>query len=228
MSVHIRYDGEVAVVTIDNPPVNAISLEVRRGFVETLKAIESNYRKLDRVILTGSGNYFSAGADAREFDGAILEPHLPDIVEGIEKSPVPWIAAINGVALGGGVELVLACRARIAHPAVEIGFPEVKLGVIPGAGGTQRLPRLVGFEVALNLVTSGRPIKAQEALECGLIDLIDENVTDATESCQLDIWQNRKTTIATAFASFPGNRLAQNPSLSFLQVTSAGRSWESG
>ena len=192
MSVHIRYDGEVAVVTIDNPPVNAISLEVRRGFVETLKAIESNYRKLDRVILTGSGNYFSAGADAREFDGAILEPHLPDIVEGIEKSPVPWIAAINGVALGGGVELVLACRPRIAHPAVEIGFPEVKLGVIPGAGGTQRLPRLVGFEVALNLVTSGRPIKAQEALECGLIDLIDENVTDAAESCQLDIWQNRK------------------------------------
>ena len=192
MSVHIRYDGEVAVVTIDNPPVNAISREVRRGFVEALKAIESNHRKLDRVILTGSGNYFSAGADAREFDGALLEPHLPDIVEGIEKSPVPWIAAINGVALGGGVELVLACRARIAHPAVEIGFPEVKLGVIPGAGGTQRLPRLVGFEVALNLVTSGRPIKAQEALECGLIDLIDENVTDAAESCQLDIWQNRK------------------------------------
>ena len=192
MSVHIRYDGEVAVVTIDNPPVNAISREVRRGFVEALKAIESNHRKLDRVILTGSGNYFSAGADAREFDGALLEPHLPDIVEGIEKSPVPWIAAINGVALGGGVELVLACRARIAHPAVEIGFPEVRLGVIPGAGGTQRLPRLVGFEVAVNLVTSGRPIKAQEALECGLIDLINENVTDAAESCQLDIWQNRK------------------------------------
>ena len=192
MSVHIRYDGEVAVVTIDNPPVNAISREVRRGFVEALKAIESNHRKLDRVILTGSGNYFSAGADAREFDGALFEPHLPDIVEGIEKSPVPWIAAINGVALGGGVELVLACRARIAHPAVEIGFPEVRLGVIPGAGGTQRLPRLVGFEVAVNLVTSGRPIKAQEALECGLIDLINENVTDAAESCQLDIWQNRK------------------------------------
>ena len=192
MSVHIRYDGEVAVVKIDNPPVNAISREVRRGFVEVLKVIESNHRKLDRVILTGSGNYFSAGADAREFDGALLEPHLPDIVEGIEKSPVPWIAAINGVALGGGAELVLACRARIAHPAVEIGFPEVKLGVIPGAGGTQRLPRLVGFEVALNLVTSGRPMKVQEALECGLIDLIDENVTDATESCQLDIWQNRK------------------------------------
>ena len=193
MSVHIRYDGEVAVVTIDNPPVNAISREVRRGFVEALKAIDSNHRKLDRVILTGSGNYFSAGADAREFDGALLEPHLPDIVEGIEKSPVPWIAAINGGALGGGAELVLACRARIAHPAVEIGFPEVKLGVIPGAGGTQRLPRLVGFEVAVNLVTSGRPIKAQEALECGLIDLIDENVTDAAESCQLGIWQNRKS-----------------------------------
>ena len=192
MSVHIRYDGEVAVVTIDNPPVNAISREVRRGFVEALKAIDSNHRKLDRVILTGSGNYFSAGADVREFDGALLKPHLPDIVEGIEKSPVPWIAAINGVALGGGAELVLTCRARIAHPAVEIGFPEVKLGVVPGAGGTQRLPRLVGFEVAVNLVTSGRPIKAEEALECGLIDLIDENVTDAAESCQLDIWQNRK------------------------------------
>ena len=192
MSVHIRYDGVVAVVTIDNPPVNAISREVRRGFVEALKAIELNHRKPERVILTGSGNYFSAGADAREFDGALLEPYLPDVVEGIEKSPVPWIAAINGVALGGGAELVLACRARIAHPAVEIGFPEVRLGIIPGAGGTQRLPRLVGFEVAVNLVTSGRPIKAEEALECGLIDLIDENVTDAAKYCQLDIWQNRK------------------------------------
>ena len=191
MSVHIRYDGEVAVVTIDNPPVNAISREVRQGFVEALKAIDSNHRKLDRVILTGSGSYFSAGADVKEFDGAFLKPNLPDIVEGIEKSPVPWIAAINGVALGGGAELVLACRARIAHPAVEIGFPEVKLGVIPGAGGTQRLPRLVGFEVAVNLLTSGRPTKAEAALECGLIDLIDENVTDAAKTCQLDFWQNR-------------------------------------
>ena len=192
MPVHIRYDGEVAVVTVDNPPVNAISREVRRSFVEAFKAIESNHRKLDRVILTGSGNYFSAGVDAREFDGALLEPNLPDVVEGIEKSHVPWIAAINGVALGGGAELVLACHARIAHPAIEIGFPEVKLGVIPSAGGTQRLPRLVGFEIAINLLISGRPMKAEAALECGLIDLIDENATDAAKTCQLDLWQNRK------------------------------------
>lgn len=129
MSVTCETDGYVGYVTLDNPPVNAIGKAMRQGLLDAVRWAEAKH--LDRVIVTGAGRAFAAGADAREFDGAALEPHLPDVLDAIEKSYVPWIAAINGVALGGGAEIALACRMRIAGRKARIGLPEVSLGVIP-------------------------------------------------------------------------------------------------
>lgn len=125
------------------------------------------------------GRAFAAGADAREFDGAALEPHLPDVLDAIEKSYVPWIAAINGVALGGGAEIALACRMRIAGRKARIGLPEVSLGVIPGAGGTQRAMRLCGLEKALEMIALGKPVGAVEALKSGLVHAVEDDPVEA-------------------------------------------------
>ena len=137
---------------------------------------------LSHVVLTGAGRAFAAGGDAREFDAPPQAPHLNDVTNGIEASAVPWVAAINGFALGGGAELALACRYRIAAPSAEIGLPEVTLGVVPGAGGTQRLPRLVGLSRALEMVTTGKPVRAGAALETGLIDAIEEDPVAAARA----------------------------------------------
>jgi 3-hydroxyacyl-CoA dehydrogenase len=185
MVVTWRRQGEVAYVELDNPPVNAISRAVRRGLIDATEWVEGQ-SGLERVILSGLGKIFAAGADAREFDLPPLEPHLPDVLDRIEASTVPWIAAARGAALGGGAEIMLACRYRIAAPDARIGFPEVTLGVVPGAGGTQRLPRMVGLAAALDLVVTGKPITAQQALEVGLIDAIDTDVVTAAESLALD------------------------------------------
>ncbi|WP_299083295.1 FAD-dependent oxidoreductase [uncultured Ruegeria sp.] len=168
MSVEVRREGTVAFVTLSNPPVNAIGLEVRKGLSEALDWVNGQ-NGLSRVILSGSERAFAAGADAREFDADPVAPHLPDIVARIDACETPWVAAISGVALGGGCELALACRYRIASPSAKIGLPEVTLGVVPGAGGTQRLPRLVGLKAALDLVATGRPVSANRAEEIGLI-----------------------------------------------------------
>ncbi len=174
MAVTWVRDGSVAVVTLNNPPVNAIGLDVRTGLMEALDWVERE-QGLSRVILTGAGRTFAAGGDAREFDGPPVAPHLPDVVNRIEDCTVPWIAALNGAALGGGAELALACRYRIAAPAVQIGLPEVSLGVVPGAGGTQRLPRLIGLRRALEMISLGRPVTAEAAEAMGLIDGIAED-----------------------------------------------------
>lgn len=172
MSVHCRREGNVGYVTLDNAPVNAIGLEMRQGLDRAVTWAESE--KLTRVIVTGVGSAFAAGADAREFGAPPVEPHLPDVLARIETSFVPWIAAINGVALGGGLEIALACRYRIAHPDAKLGLPEVTLGVVPGAGGTQRLPRLVGMQKALELIPTGKAVSAQEAKEMALVDLVSD------------------------------------------------------
>lgn len=155
------------------PPVNAIGQSVRQGLLDAVRWAEK--LRLTRVILSGKGRAFAAGADAREFDLAPLEPHLPDVVNAIDESFVPWIAAINGVALGGGAEIAMACRMRIIAPAAQIGLPEVTLGVIPGAGGTQRLPRLVGLVKALEMISFGKPLGAQAALAAGLVHAIEDD-----------------------------------------------------
>ncbi|WP_029555701.1 FAD-dependent oxidoreductase [Xanthobacter sp. 91] len=179
--VHCVVEEGVALVTIDNPPVNVMSQAVRQGLVRALDAAEAAGVK--RVVLTGAGKAFIAGADAREFAAAPQEPHLPDIIRRIEDFPVPVVAALNGTALGGGLEVALACRARIAAPGATLGLPEVTLGIVPGAGGTQRLPRLIGLGPALSLICEGRVIGAREAQDLGLVDAVADDPAAAAMSC---------------------------------------------
>jgi 3-hydroxyacyl-CoA dehydrogenase len=159
----------VAVIEIDNPPVNATSHSVRAGLLEAIHDVDLN-PQIEAVVIACAGRTFVAGADIREFGQPPREPHLPDVVNAIEACSKPVVAAIHGTALGGGCEIALASHARVAEPGASLGLPEVKLGLVPGAGGTQRLPRLVGLEAALDLVTSGRTVKAAEALRLGLFD----------------------------------------------------------
>ncbi len=159
-------------VTIDNPPVNALGRSVRQGLMEAVAQLgDANVRA---VVLTGAGRAFVAGADIRELGETPVEPFLPDVLAAISASKAPWVAAINGMALGGGLEVAMACHARIAAPDAKLGLPEVNIGIIPGSGGTVRLPRLVPMTTAIKLVTGGKPIAAQEALDAGLIDRIGE------------------------------------------------------
>lgn len=177
MTVTTRRDADIGYVEIDNPPVNAIGRSVRQGLLDAVHWAERE--GLAQVILTGRGRAFAAGADAREFDRAPVAPHLPDVLNAIDQSPVPWIAAIAGVALGGGAEIAMACRMRIIAPSAQIGLPEVTLGVIPGAGGTVRLPRLVGLAQALDIITSGKPLTATAALDAGLVHAIADDPAEA-------------------------------------------------
>ncbi len=159
----------VLVVTIDNPPVNATSINVRNGLEKALAHSETT-GEITGVVITGAGKTFIGGADIKEFGKPAMEPTLPDVIDKIEGLSKPVVAALNGAALGGGLEVALACHYRIASPAAQVGLPEVKLGIVPGAGGTQRLPRLIGIPAALDLITSGRSVKAEEALKLGIID----------------------------------------------------------
>jgi len=181
MPVTTRREGTTAYVTLDSPPVNAIGRETRQGLLDALDRIEAE-PGLERVILSGAGRAFAAGADAREFDGPALEPHLPEVVNRIEACEIPWIAAIHGPALGGGCELALACRLRVATPDAVIGLPETTLGVVPGAGGSQRLPRLVGLATALEMIQTGRPVSGARALEAGLVDQLADDPVFAAEA----------------------------------------------
>jgi 3-hydroxyacyl-CoA dehydrogenase len=169
----IRLDkrGNIAIVTIDNPPVNATSAEVRKGLLGAVRAIDSD-DTVSAAVLIGEGRNFVAGADIREFGRPLADPQAPDVIAAIEKSGKPFVAAIRGAALGGGFELALGCDARVAAPDAIVGLPEVTLGFIPGAGGTQRLPRLLGVSRAIDIVTSGRRLAAKEAAELGIIDAI--------------------------------------------------------
>ncbi len=159
----------VLVVTIDNPPVNATGQSVRAGLMAALAHLGSK-TDLKAMVLTGAGKTFIGGADIREFGKPPTEPILPDVIEALEASEKPVVAAINGAALGGGLEVALACHARIAVPAAKLGLPEVKLGLVPGAGGTQRLPRLTGIPAAIDLIGSGHAVSAQEARSLGILD----------------------------------------------------------
>ena len=172
MAVLWRRDGINGFVVLNNPPVNAINFGIRQGLLDAVAWAERE--GLNRVILSGSGPCFAAGADIKEFDRIPEAPHLPDVLNHIESSTVPWIAALHGAALGGGAELALACRYRVARIDASIGFPEVILGLVPGAGGTQRLPRLIGIDEALKLVPTGKSIKGWQARDLGLVHEVDD------------------------------------------------------
>jgi len=177
--VNYRLDGNVAVLEIDNPPVNATSLEVRQGLAEALKDAASD-PVVEAVVITGTAGIFLAGADINEISSGANNkaPTLRDLQAQMETVPKPIIAAIRGSALGGGFEIALTCHWRIAAADAKVGLPEVKLGILPGAGGTQRFTRLAGPEAALDSITSGNPIAAKRALELGLIDAIADDVME--------------------------------------------------
>lgn len=165
--------GAIAVITLNNPPVNAFSLIVRQAVAEGLERA-ANAQDVAAVVITGSGAAFSGGADVTEFGTAqmVAAPNLGDLCALIEEFPKPVIAALNGTTLGGGLEIALVCHYRVAAAPAQLGLPEVKLGLLPGAGGTQRLPRLVGAERALNMIVSGNPVAARELAATNLLDLV--------------------------------------------------------
>jgi len=171
MAVSIRREGDLAIVTIDNPPVNALSRAVRQGLFDAVTILDNDV-SVSGVLLVCAGRTFIAGADVNEFSKPPLEPHLRDVVAAIESAKTPWVAVIHGTALGGGFEIAMGCRFRVALKDAKIGFPEVTLGLIPGAGGTVRTPRLAGVVNAVTLVTTGRAIGATQALAIGLIDAV--------------------------------------------------------
>lgn len=170
-SVSARPEGDVLVVTIDNPPVNALSTHVRAGLIAALDHAASA-PGIVGLVLSGAGRTFIGGADIREFGKPPVAPALPEVIGRIEAFDKPVICAVNGAALGGGCEVALACHGRIAGETASFGLPEVKLGIVPGAGGTQRLPRLIGTVAAIDLIGSGRTVKASEAVALGLADAV--------------------------------------------------------
>jgi 3-hydroxyacyl-CoA dehydrogenase len=162
-------DGDVAVITVDNPPINAGSAEVRRGLLDAVETVQRD-DSIVAAVLMGAGTTFIAGSDIREFGQPLAEPQLPAVIAAIETCAKPFVAALHGAALGGGFELALGCDARVAAPGTVVGLPEVTLGIIPGAGGTQRLPRIVGVPRAIRMICSGERVASPAALAAGLID----------------------------------------------------------
>ncbi|MEO8751315.1 MAG: 3-hydroxyacyl-CoA dehydrogenase NAD-binding domain-containing protein [Casimicrobiaceae bacterium] len=169
--VRSERDGDVAVFVIDNPPINAASAGVRRGLVDAIAALTAD-ATLTAAVIIGEGKTFIAGADLREFGQPLQEPLLPAVIRAIERCAKPIVAALHGAALGGGLELALGCDARVASPGTLVGLPEVTLGIIPGAGGTQRLPRLVGIARAIELICSGERVSSEQALAWHLVDAL--------------------------------------------------------
>jgi 3-hydroxyacyl-CoA dehydrogenase len=163
-------DG-IAVITLNNPPVNGLSNALRSGIMEALKGAEAD-PAAKAVVIIGSAKAFSGGADIREFNAPRLKPDLPDVNDQQDAMGKPLIAAIGGFALGGGLELALACHYRIAAPKAQLGLPEVKLGILPGSGGTQRLPRVIPMAEAVTMMTTGNPITSERAKDLGLVDEI--------------------------------------------------------
>jgi 3-hydroxyacyl-CoA dehydrogenase len=169
--VQTRRENDIAVVVVDNPPVNALKYEVRAGILDAVKAA-SDDTSVKAIVIAAAGRTFIAGADITEFGKPPRAPSLIDVIAAIDEVKKPVIAAMHGTPLGGGLEITLACHFRLAAPDTRLGLPEIKLGLIPGAGGTQRLPRLVGIEKALDMILSGNPIPAKDALSSGLVDEI--------------------------------------------------------
>ena len=185
--VRTERHGDVLVIVADNPPVNALGAAVRQGLEAGVKEAVAD-ASITAAVIRCDGRTFFAGADITEFGKPPVEPMLPTVIDMIEASNKPVVAAVHGTALGGGCEVALGCHYRISVPSAKFGLPEVKLGILPGAGGTQRLPRVVGVERALEMMTKGDPISATQAKEAGLVDrlagetnLVDEAIAFARE-----------------------------------------------
>ncbi|MFO0490662.1 MAG: enoyl-CoA hydratase/isomerase family protein, partial [Curvibacter sp.] len=162
MSAEYKLHGDVAVITLNNPPVNGLGYETRKGIADALERANAE-PGVRAIVITGAGKAFSGGADIKEFGSpkALAEPNLLSVILAIENSTKPVVAAVHSVAMGGGLELALGCHYRVGAPGCKVALPEVKLGLIPGAGGTQRLPRAIGVEAALNMIVSGEPVPAE-------------------------------------------------------------------
>ena len=162
MSANYELRGNVAVITLNNPPVNGLGYETRLGITRGLEQALAD-AAVKAIVITGAGKAFSGGADIREFGTpkAGAEPNLLSVILALEASTKPIVAAVHSVAMGGGLELALGCHYRVSAPGAQIALPEVKIGLIPGAGGTQRLPRVIGVEAALNMIVSGEPVKSE-------------------------------------------------------------------
>jgi 3-hydroxyacyl-CoA dehydrogenase len=205
--VSLRRDGDVAVITIDNPPVNAMKHEVRVGLLD-LVSRASRDGAVSGIVIACAGRTFVAGADIAEFGKPARQPSTIAVIDAMEASPKPIVAALHGTPLGGGLELALGCHFRVAAPGTRLGQPEIKLGIIPGAGGTQRLPRLIGMDKAMAMILSGDPIPVKEAREAGLVDEIVEGDTVAgavafvrrivADKCPLVLVRDRDQKLASA------------------------------
>src|SRR6187431_1084960 len=162
MTAEYKVHGDVAVITMNNPPVNGLGHATRVGLTTGLEQANAD-PSVKSIVITGAGKAFSGGADLKEFGSpkALAEPNLRSVILAVEASPKPVIAAIHSVCMGGGLELALGCHYRIAAPGTQVALPEVKLGLVPGAGGTQRLSRVIGVENALNMIVSGEPVKSE-------------------------------------------------------------------
>src|SRR5436853_1199492 len=171
--ISTRRHGDVLIILSNNPPVNALSTAVRKGLVDAVAEAEAD-EAVNAVVIACEGQTFFAGADITEFGKPPQQPWLPAVVDAIENCAKPVVAAIHGTALGGGLEVALGCHYRVADPSAKLGTPEVKLGLLPGAGGTQRLPRVAGVKKALEMCATGNSITAREGFECGLIDRLVE------------------------------------------------------
>ena len=180
MSADYQLQGEIAVISLNNPPVNGLGLSTRLGIVHRLQEALDD-AQVKAIVLTGHGKAFSGGADIKEFGTpkAVQDPNLLSVIQALEDSPKPVVAAVHTVAMGGGLELALGCHYRMAAPGASIALPEVKIGLIPGAGGTQRLPRVLGVEPALNLMVSGEPIKSEMLAALPGQKLFDKMATSA-------------------------------------------------
>ena len=166
--------GDVLIILSNNPPVNALGAAVRQGLVAAIEQAEAD-DAVNAVVIACEGQTFFAGADITEFGKPPIMPWLPQVVDRIEACTKPVVAAIHGTALGGGLEVALGCHYRVALPSAKLGTPEVKLGLLPGAGGTQRLPRVAGVRKALEMCAGGNPISAKDAFDCGLVDRLIED-----------------------------------------------------
>ena len=192
MGATVKYErqGPIGVIRIDNPPVNALSHTVRSGIMDALATAATD--DSTAVVLSCDGRTFIAGADITEFGKPPQAPSLPDLLLTLDKHPKLTIAAIHGTALGGGFEVALTCNYRIALTTAKVGLPEVKLGLLPGAGGTQRTPRLAGIPAAVDLITSGNPVNAKSALTLHLVDkVVDENLTDAAVAYAAELLEQK-------------------------------------
>ena len=213
MTSPVSYElvDDIGVITVNSPPVNALSHTVRQGLHDAIQAAQKDASRA--VLIVCAGRTFIAGADITEFGKPPREPHLPDLCNTIEASSKIVVAALHGTALGGGLEVALSCHYRCALPDAKVGLPEVKLGLLPGAGGTQRLPRLIGAQAALDLMTSGNPIGASQAASLGLIDhVVDGELVDAAINWCRELAENgaaRRATSELPVESIPDGAFAE-------------------